>query len=753
VLLDLLPNLIATVFVAGLAASVALRRPPKPLWPILLIYQVFVLIYLIGDAISRVSEEMWVEQLGIALVYSGAIPAAYACWLLTLRYAESQGLPFEWARGPWIWLPGGLSAVAWGVMITNPWHGQFVEPVIGSVNVQQPAGFWLTAASYILPWASFALFLSLTIRAQDTRVRLNALMMATGIHTTLILNFVSFSPRFQAPFNLTVLGLGMTSALFLYGAYYSRLFGLLPVALREILHHDSDGVMLLELDGRWIYSNPAAERMLDGTSTAGNLNGIDLLHTQLRDTDGFAPERALLERTLLVGEVGHQCSTTKLGEMQLGGDTWVDLTSTPLPSRRTRRRVVAYSVRIRDITDLREVTGRLRAAEERQRFESRLARAQRLESLGVLAGGIAHDFNNLLAVVLGNAQLALEELESPEEARQRLMRIHEAARFAAQLSDQLLTSSGRQEPQLESVDLCELTSDMLGLLKDSISSKCQLEAEFDGRVPEVEADATQLSQIVMNLVRNASDAIGNESGVIHLRISLQHLDAQTLARSRGASTLHPGDHVVLEVKDDGPGMDEATEERIFEPFFTTRRQGRGLGLAAVHGIVQAHGGAILLKTSPGQGCCFRIVLPAKPRLRPRIEARAGGLVAHERGEGRVLVVDDEIAVRELSTYCLQRSGFTVTSTGSGEEALEEIERVDEAFDAIVLDLEMPGMGGGETFRRLREAHISSRVVLVSGYSREQAEERFGLSDGAHAFLRKPCEFEELIAAVRSAVER
>jgi len=166
--------------------------------------------------------------------------------------------------------------------------------------------------------------------------------------------------------------------------------------------------------------------------------------------------------------------------------------------------------------------------------------------------------------------------------------------------------------------------------------------------------------------------------------------------------------------------------------------------------VQAHQGAILLDTAPGRGCCFRVVLRARPTAHTRATERQDGHGELEETGGRVLVVDDEIAIRELSTYCLQQAGFVVSSAASGEEALEQIELADERFHAIVLDLEMPGMGGGDTFRQLSQSHGSSRVVLVSGYSRVQAAQRFGITDGAHAFLRKPCEFEELVAAVRSA---
>lgn len=888
----LLPNLIAAGLVAGLAVSIAVRRPPPPLWPVALWYQVFVLLYLVGDGITLVSGDMLTEQVGIAILYTGSLPAAAACWLLALRYAEAQGRPFGWARGPWIGVPLAATAVAWLGMITNPWHGQFLTPVIGDHNQHHWLWYPLVSVGYILVTASIPLYGALAVSARAQNVRRNALIMVGGILMALGCNLVSYVGPFDVPFDLTVEGLLATSTLFLFGAYRTRLFSLLPIALREIIRHDHDGVVLVDPEGFWLYSNPAASQLIGTEMAAVDHDVLATLSDRLLDPGGQAVRRDALASLLLRAGTA---SGPSLDLYQAEGERWLRLTATGIPSRSGR--VVAISLRFQDVTGQRraeaalrqsrdeleqrvaERTAALRASEERYRMISKLSSdvsfgcrlgaddrltwewltridtgrmgydfeelrgiewstlvhpedrerlrnriassrqgetlalefrirtkrgetlwvemhaqvtrdeetgelwivgairniterkrtqeaqhqrerqvqaAQRLESLGALAGGIAHDFNNVLAVILGNATLSLEELESPETLRRCLGRIRAAGQYAASLTDQILIYTGRRSVSAVALDLGALVAEMLDLLRASISPKCSVEFELQDGLPAIEGDDTQIRQVIVNLVVNAAEALGDAGGRILLRTGALRASADYLAGTHGTPNPAPGSYVFVEVCDSGPGMDEATLSRVFEPFFTTKFTGRGLGLAAVHGIVHAHRGVIKLKSRPQEGTVFRVLFPrserhAEPTTR-EAEARIPPASSATPAARGVLVVDDDEGVLELAEVFLARAGFHVLTARGGMEALQVFDRQAHEIDVVVLDLTMPDMDGPETFQELRARRGDLPVILTSGYSEERAAESFAMK-AVHAFLGKPYEPQELVEQVSGALLR
>jgi signal transduction histidine kinase/ActR/RegA family two-component response regulator len=386
---------------------------------------------------------------------------------------------------------------------------------------------------------------------------------------------------------------------------------------------------------------------------------------------------------------------------------------------------------------------------ERRRLALRVQEAQRLESLAVVAGGVAHDFNNLLTVILNHARLALPELPAGAPSRARLERIRNAAEHGAALTQEMLVYAGRGSSARKPVELSALVDDTLDLARASVAADCRIDAELAPNV-WVEADATQLRQVVLNLVQNAAEARRGAPVRVSIRTSLATLDAADLADARGADEAVPGLYALLEVSDDGEGIDVETERRIFDPFFTTKLSGRGLGLAAVLGIVRGHGGAVTLRSAAGTGSTFRALLPAAPGVRvaapvePPRAAREGGLGA------RVLVVDDDDAVVELTREVLSRAGYAVVTASGGRAALERLADAGGRFDAAVVDIAMPDVDGEQVMRALHAARPSLPVVLASGWAAADASARLAAL-GAARFLAKPWTAEALEAAVRGAI--
>jgi CheY-like chemotaxis protein len=382
-----------------------------------------------------------------------------------------------------------------------------------------------------------------------------------------------------------------------------------------------------------------------------------------------------------------------------------------------------------------------------------MQQTQKLESLGVLAGGIAHDFNNLLVAILGNAGLALMELPKESPARQTVQAIETAAQRAAELTRQMLAYSGKGKFVIEPLNLSKLVEEMAHLLEVSVSKRAVLKYRFAPNLPPIEGDATQIRQIIMNLITNASDAIGERSGVISISTGLMHCDRAYLQSSYLDSDLPEGDYVYLEVADTGEGMDEATRERIFDPFFTTKFTGRGLGLAAVLGIVRGHSGAIKLYSEMGRGSTFKVMLPAAALLDQSGAEPSHGSTAPAAAETRaltVLVVDDDETVRSVTRRMLEHAGYTVLQAADGVEALE-IYGANPGIDVVLLDMTMPHMDGEETFRELRRISGDVKVVLTSGYNEQDATERFA-GKGLAGFIQKPYRPAELVAKITETAE-
>lgn len=385
----------------------------------------------------------------------------------------------------------------------------------------------------------------------------------------------------------------------------------------------------------------------------------------------------------------------------------------------------------------RDVTERVEAEAARERMQKQMEHTQRLESLGVLAGGIAHDFNNLLVGIMGNAELVAESRD-PFEMNGRLGDIQKASRRAAKLCNQLLAYAGKTTLVRQEVDLAELTLEMSHILEVSVSKHVQMEYHFGKNLLMVDGDVGQLQQVVMNLITNASEAIGDQEGRISLSVENQYCDTQLL--SQGAlegEVLPEGDYVCLQVRDTGCGMDPKTREHLFDPFYSTKFTGRGLGLAAVLGIVRSHHGTILVESEPGQGSCFQVYFPGRaPAVAP------GSTACQEPGEkpvlhfqGVALLVDDEPVVRDVAGKMLSLMGLKVESAEDGEKGLAQFQKDPQSYLLVVLDLTMPGMDGVRLLKKMREIRPELPVLLSSGYSEKQTLQ--AVHAEKVAFIQKP----------------
>jgi PAS domain S-box-containing protein len=400
------------------------------------------------------------------------------------------------------------------------------------------------------------------------------------------------------------------------------------------------------------------------------------------------------------------------------------------------------------VTTVRDISERKQAEQKQRELEAQMQQAQKLESLGILAGGIAHDFNNLLTAILGHANLALMDLAPESPARESLREIDKATSRAAELCRQMLAYAGKGRFVVEPINLSRLVEELTRLLHVSISKKVLLRCQLAEGLPAVDADPAQLRQLAMNLVINAADAIGDTDGIITISTGTMQCDEDSLRGGQLSAPPIPGRYVYLEVIDTGCGMDAKTQARIFDPFFTTKFAGRGLGLAAVLGIVRSHQGALKVESELGRGTTFRVLFPASKK--DAVLAKSAGDSPQWRGKGTILLVDDEEPVRNVTSRMLERRGFTVLRAGDGLEAIELFRAHGAEVVCVLLDLAMPRMDGEETFRELRRIQPDVRVVLASGYSDQEISQRFQ-NAGLAGFIEKPYRVETLAAKLREVL--
>ena len=397
-----------------------------------------------------------------------------------------------------------------------------------------------------------------------------------------------------------------------------------------------------------------------------------------------------------------------------------------------------------------DITDRKKAEAEREGLERQMQQTQKLESLGVLAGGIAHDFNNLLMAIMGNAGLALMKLQPESPVRDNLEHIETASLRAADLCKQMLAYAGKGQFVLERVDLSALVEDMARLLKTSISKKAVLNLDLQRGLPFLQADPGQIRQIVMNLIINASEAIGEQTGVITVCTGAMEYDPDYFRETYLGNEIAAGTYVYIEVSDTGCGIDKETQHKIFEPFFTTKFTGRGLGLSAVLGVIRAHKGALRLYSEPGMDTTFRALFPGLPAGEKELQRPAAAGSTEWMGSGMVLLVDDEEIVRNVGSELLEALGFSVLTAADGQEAVEIYVKRRGEIALVLLDMTMPRMDGAETFMELRRHDPGAKVIISSGFAEQDVMARFD-GKGVAGFIQKPYTPGRLKAELRRVI--
>ncbi len=539
-----------------------------------------------------------------------------------------------------------------------------------------------------------------------------------------------FLPAFGVPvypFGYINLALMFTATMF--GAARYRQIEITPeIAADSILQTIPDGLLVVDARRRVRIANSAAARLLGRPLVALVDQPLDSVSADLglrRVLTAPAVDDAAGEDVRFTASDGavHDVTVASAGVLDGSGSQ------------------VARAWLLRDMTMQR------RAEEERNRLEGWVRQTQKMESLGVMAGGIAHDFNNVLMAILGNAELARFNLDQGRPAAEELRAISSSAEQAAELTDQLLTYAGRGTSIEGAVDLNALCRDMTDLIRSAISRKASFSLELASPLPAVHADRSQLRQVILNLVTNASDALGDSEGAITIRTGVVGPGESAATDSPGTAPAL-GRRVTLEVVDTGAGLDEATRARMFDPFFTTKFAGRGLGLATVLRIVQGHRGVIEVTSAPGAGSHFVVSFPS---LGVGAEvAQVDPIAASDwTGKGTVVLADDEDAVRRVVRTMLVELGFDVIEAADGAQAVEAFRARSSGVAAVVLDVTMPRMDGREAAAEIRRLSPSVPVLFISGFA--DAAAPVAVDDGRTAFLHKPFKRAALAASVREAM--
>jgi len=490
---------------------------------------------------------------------------------------------------------------------------------------------------------------------------------------------------------------------------------------KHILNSSPIGIYRTTPEGKILMANQPLVEMLGYSSTE------ELTNRNL-EQEGYHPEYPRSEFKKIIKEKGEISNLESVWVKKNGSKLHIRENAVAVKDKKGN--IKFYDGTVENIA--REKQRKL----EQEKMREQMQQMQKLESLGVLAGGIAHDFNNLLMAILGNADLALKKISSTSPIIEHLKNIKSASRRASDLSIQLLAYSGKGKFVVELLDIEEIIKEMTHMLEVSISKKAILKYNFSKNLPLIKADTTQIRQIIMNLITNASEAIGDKSGIISISTGAMEADRNYLKQTFIDENLKQGLYVFIEIADTGCGMDKQTIEKIFDPFFTTKFTGRGLGMAAVLGIVRGHNGALKIYSEKGQGTTIKVLLPAVKKGSKREKHTKQKIHEHLNLGATILLVDDEETVRAVGKSMLNELGFDVITSNDGKEALKIYKKNYKKIDCVILDLTMPRMDGQETFRRLKQINKNVNVIMSSGYNQQEVTQRF-VGKGLAGFIQKP----------------
>ena len=504
--------------------------------------------------------------------------------------------------------------------------------------------------------------------------------------------------------------------------------------LKAIIDTNPECIKILDSDGNLMMMNPAGLAMIEADSFE-QVKGQCVFNLV---TGPYRDKFIALTKQIFKGVPG----TLEFETVGLKGrHVWLDTHAVPF--RNDQGKIVALLGITRDVTEQK------RLAEERITLETQFQQAQRLESLGILAGGIAHDFNNLLAVIIGNCALAKLK---PMEVGEKISSIETAANRAAEICQQMLAYAGKSNSIKGPTQLDELVEEMIRMAKFTLAKNVSIRSELAFGTTLVLADASQLRQVTMNLIINAAEAIGDVQGEVRVSLTKKTIRADQLEHDHFGAPIPPGGYVCLQVADNGCGMDVETQKRIFEPFFTSKFTGRGLGMAAVLGIIKGHNGAVQISSQLGQGTNFKIFVPIQI-IKPSADQSSQSPTATEswQGKGTILLVEDEEQVSCVVEEMLGELGFSVLNAANGQVALEVYQRNAKDITLVITDCGMPVMDGYTLFKKLKILNPKLPIIMSSGFGANIVSARISLGDMT-GLISKPYDFIQLRDLLKRVVK-
>lgn len=761
-----LPSAFTVALLCSLCAYTIVQKPPPPLRPILLLALLMPALFATGDTLTyfvNPSSPGWHMAFANAIQYTGLIFVPPTWFTLIVCFAESNNRPFSWSNSRWLQLPNIVAGLLWLGMITNPMHNQFLN--IRPGHEHEATWLWLCHAfwGYLVSFAGVAACVSLALRTtiRSIRHRIYFVLMTPLFTALTSLAYVVSLSNF--PFDPTPLACGLSAVLFMAGSYRTGVFALSPLTLTSIISRQPSGVITIDHEGYVATWNPAAQQIF-GTS-------IDRIDTPLYEwlADRITESGSQRSRKLTAASLKEQLvmsATAASGVPKLfkltttQGTRWVCLELTKLSDWRAS--AVSHSLQIEDHTEL--------YSEQTQRMAliQKISTTQKDEGLTVLAGGVAHDFNNVLMTIRGNLELIQLDSDIGASTQRRLSTIGSAVDHAARLTQQLVAYSGKPSTERVRVCLKDLIEDTAELISALFASKgARLELDLTEGL-WIDADRSQLEQVVMNLAINAAESLDLDLAVLtsdasgptsrstqplnfrsnSVTIRTGHVVRGKKAQKEHRDTETPAtqNQCFLEVIDSGCGIELDSLEHIFDPFFTTKATGSGLGLAAVKGIVGAHNGSIEVVSDPRAGSCFRLIFPTSTKTHSRDQPYSESAFTRK---SHVIVIDDEPTVLKVTSDLLARTGCNVVTAVEGKTAIDLVKASIEDFTAAVIDVRMPGMDGFTLADELRKINPNLALIMVSGHhDKIYKKETQGMT--GIRLVAKPFSIEQLQIALKSA---
>ena len=841
------------VFLAALSTHVFYRRPPASLWPALPAVFFSALIFSVGDLLANVwADNSSVRWIGMLLVYTGLLTIAPGWWLFSRGFSEMMGYrKIAFRSGLPLLLV--INGFLWVGLLTNPWHGQFLETHASARSEYGPLWYATAVINYFALMAAMFVHARESLNTVDPTIRSQCRFLVAAVAIPMSMNMIYVFSPVAFSYDPTALGYAFSCALFLFAVERRDLFVLERVSLPSVLDGDADPILIVSPYKQLLYANRNAEILFEEgplmrgapvgellertvpsfafadietglvrevehqfTSSAGQVRMIAIevsvvetgrgveagLCLRLRDRTALREAQresgehlALLEALDFATGEGILCRRAD-GEISYVNEAFASLWGlsvqemmelgntlqrhlgellTEFPSESLQSvwnaKGSEFSSELRESADLTLRDGRILAVTtlpiaavggfwgrawrmsdvtQLRRESQAMIQSKKLEGLGILAGGIAHDFNNLLMAILGNAEIARASSSSGSPVQEHLASIESAVVTAKGLTSQLLAYTGKTTFTTENIDLSAMLREVTSFI--SVNSPENIKVEYDlaeDLPPSIRGGATQLRYVLMNLVTNAYEAIGDSAGSISLTTGL----GRPIPMAGADMSIENGEQinegVYMSVCDDGVGMNAATLESIFDPFFSTKFPGRGLGLAATRGIVESHKGQLLIETKLALGSTFTVFLPTHSDSASVEAKRSDTQEARLLENKSVLVVDDEALLRRVLETILSAAGLRVVTAGGGEEALAIVEEMGSAIDLIILDISMPGLSGIETRLQIRQQSPALPIIMSSGHPEEALDRMDDWNTDRDGFIQKPYRNQALLTTIKN----